>query len=491
MRMVSSIVSPFVAEEDSLAFSIESTLPPSRSMALSNERRVRVEGSKKREASILPRKDSSRLLSYEVAISKTLLSASRSNCCVSIKCCIGESIPFREIATSDSPLGSRELRARGGPTVNSELSNSRGILAPMANITIKKPFDSHLHLRRGTVLRAVTPYSAERFGRAIIMPNTEPPIETVEQAAEYKKEILAALPRGSCFEPLMTFYLTKKLAPSEIERGQRGEGGTKIYAVKSYPFGATTNSQWGYRNILEAKSVLKKMEEVGMPLLLHGEVHLNERDEEEDPYDGEAVFIKDTLPRLLESHPKLRVTLEHMRSREAIDFMEKNGKEGQLVTTVTPHHLMYDRRHAFSGGYRALLHCNPLVKKREDRERLRDMVKKGLPFVSAGTDSAPHPESKKFSSCCAFGVFNAPVAVEMYTQVFDEIGALDKLESFLSVNGPRFFGFEPSTKTITLIKKDWQVTEPVITEDGIKIWPVAHKEHGLGNEMIRWQISQN
>ncbi|HCM43885.1 TPA: dihydroorotase, partial [Candidatus Kaiserbacteria bacterium] len=140
----------------------------------------------------------------------------------------------------------------------------------MANITIKKPFDSHLHLRRGTVLRAVTPYSAERFGRAIIMPNTEPPIETVEQAAEYKKEILAALPRGSCFEPLMTFYLTKKLAPSEIERGQRGEGGTKIYAVKSYPFGATTNSQWGYRNILEAKSVLKKMEEVGMPLLLHG-----------------------------------------------------------------------------------------------------------------------------------------------------------------------------------------------------------------------------
>ena len=361
----------------------------------------------------------------------------------------------------------------------------------MANITIKKPFDFHLHLRRGTVLRAVTPYSVERFGRAIIMPNTEPPIETVEQAAEYKKEILAALPRGSCFEPLMTFYLTKKLAPSEIERGQRGEGGTKIYAVKSYPFGATTNSQWGYRNILEAKSVLKKMEEVGMPLLLHGEVHLNERDEEEDPYDGEAVFIKDTLPRLLESHPKLRVSLEHISSREAIDFMEKNGKEGQLVTTVTPHHLMYDRRHAFSGGYRALLHCKPLVKKREDRECLRDMVRKGLTFVSAGTDSAPHPESKKFSSCCAFGVFNAPVAVEMYTQVFDEIGALDKLESFLSVNGPRFFGFEPSTKTITLIKKDWQVTEPVITEDGIKIWPVAHKEHGLGNEMIRWQISQN
>src|SRR3989338_19024 len=362
-------------------------------------------------------------------------------------------------------------------------------------ITIKKPFDSHVHLRRGAILRAVTPHTTKRFWGGIVMPNTEPPIETVEGAAEYKKEILAAIPSGETFEPLMTFYLTKNLTPAEIESGFTGEspapGGTKVYAVKSYPFGATTNSQWGYRSILEADEVLKKMEDLGMPLLLHGEVHLNASDEEEDPYDGEAMFIKDTLPRLLDSHPKLRVSLEHMSSCEAIDFMEKNGTEGQLVTTVTPHHLMYDRIQAFSGGYRTLLHCKPLVKKREDRERLREMVKKGLPFVSAGTDSAPHPEAKKFSSCCAFGVFNSPVAVEMYAQVFDEIGALDKLENFLSVNGPRFFGFEPSTKTITLIKKDWQVTEPVITEDGIKIWPVAHKEHGLGNEMIRWQISQN
>ncbi len=311
-------------------------------------------------------------------------------------------------------------------------------------ITLKKPFDSHLHLRRGSILRAVTPYSAQRFSRAIIMPNTEPPIESVAQAAEYKKEILGALPQGFLFEPLMTFYLTKKLTPAEIELGKTGGDDKKIYAVKSYPFGATTNSQWGYRTILEAKDVLKKMEEVGMPLLLHGEVHLNDHDEEEDPYDGEKLFIEDILPRLLDAYPKLKVSLEHMTTTEAIDFMEKNGKEGQLVATVTPHHLMYDRIQAFSGGYRALLHCKPLVKTREDRERLREMVKKGLPFVSAGTDSAPHPESKKFSSCCAFGVFNSPVAVEMYAQVFDEIGALDKLENFLSVNGPRFFGLEPS-----------------------------------------------
>lgn len=356
------------------------------------------------------------------------------------------------------------------------------------SITIKKPFDSHLHLRSGATLRAVTPYSAARFGRAIIMPNTEPPIETVEQANVYKKEILGALPQGFLFEPLMTFYLTKKLSPSEIERGQLGEDGVKVYAVKSYPFGATTNSQWGYRSILEAKDVLKEMERIGMPLLLHGEVHLNDHDEEEDPYDGEKLFMRDVLPRLLDAYPRLKVSLEHMTTREAIDFMEKNGKEGQLVATVTPHHLMYDRIQAFSGGYRALLHCKPLIKRREDREALRDMVRKGLTFVSAGTDSAPHPESKKFSSCCAFGVFNSPVAVEMYAQVFDEVGALDKLENFLSVNGPRFFGLEPDENTITLVKKDWQVTEPVVTDEGVKIWPVASVLHGLGGETMHWQI---
>ena len=363
-------------------------------------------------------------------------------------------------------------------------------------ITIKKPFDSHLHLRRGAILRAVTPISAAKFYAGIVMPNTEPPIDTVEAAAEYKKEILGALPRGITFEPLLTFYLTKNLRPDEIERAFSGDNGTKVYAVKSYPFGATTNSQWGYRSILEAKDVLKKMEELGMPLLLHGEVHLNDHDEEEDPYDGEKLFVEDVLLRLLDAYPKLRISLEHMSSEAAVDFMEKNGKVGQLVTTVTPHHLMYDRRQAFSGGYRALLHCKPLVKKREDRERLRAMVQKGLPFVSAGTDSAPHPEAKKFSSCCAFGVFNAPVAVEMYTQVFDELGCLDpldklgasKLENFLSINGPKFFGIEPSAETITLVKKDWQVQDPVTTDEGVKIWPVASVLHGLGNETLHWQI---
>ena len=364
-------------------------------------------------------------------------------------------------------------------------------------ITIRKPFDSHVHLRRGAMLKAVVPITAEKFYSAIVMPNTDPPIETLEQAVEYKKEIMAALPAGSSFNPLMTFYLTKNLKPKEIEKGY----GNGVYAVKSYPYGATTNSQWGYRSILEASDVLKEMESVGMPLLLHGEVHLNERDEEEDPYEGERMFIEDVLPRLLDKFPKLKVSLEHMSTAKAVDFMEKNGKAGQVVATITPTHLMYDRRQAFSGGYRTLLHMKPLVKTAADRERVRDIVRKGLPFISAGTDSAPHPESKKFSSCVVFGVFCSPAAVEMYAQVFDELGCLDpvkgatphgasKLEDFLSLNGPKFFGIEPSTETITLVKKDWQITDPVVTEEGIKVWPIGHVQHGLGNETIHWQVKK-
>ena len=272
----------------------------------------------------------------------------------------------------------------------------------------------------------------------------------------------------------------------EIEKGAAEKA---IFGIKSYPWGATTNSQWGFRNILEAGNLLQTMEKVGMPLLLHGEVHLNDRDEEEDPYDGEKLFFQNVLPRLLEKFPDLKISLEHMTTKVGAEFMEKNGAEGKLVATITPHHLMYDRTQAFNGGYRALLHCKPLIKRAEDREAVRSLATKGLPFVSAGTDTAPHPEAKKFSSCCAFGVFNSPVAVEMYAQVFDEMNALDKLEGFLSLNGPRFFGIEPSTETITLVKKDWQVTDPVVTSEGVKVWPVGHKEHGLGNETFHWQIS--
>jgi len=334
------------------------------------------------------------------------------------------------------------------------------------------------------MLKAVTPITAAKFGGGLIMPNTEPPIETVEGAMKYREEIMAAIP-SNAFKPLMSFYLTKTLSPAEIEKGAAEK---KVFAVKSYPWGATTNSQWGFRNILEAKEQLSAMERAGMPLLLHGEVHLNDHNEEEDPYDGEKLFFADVLPRLLEAFPNLKISLEHMTTREGCEFMEKNGKEGQLVATITPHHLMYDRIQAFNGGYRSLLHCKPLVKTAADREAIRALAAKGHSFISAGTDTAPHPESKKFSSNVAFGVFNSPIAVEMYTQVFDEMNALDKLEGFLSLNGPKFFGVEPSGEQMTLVKKDWQLEEPVVTEDGTKVWPVGHVQHGLGNETFHWQV---
>jgi len=350
-------------------------------------------------------------------------------------------------------------------------------------ITIKKPFDAHVHLRRGAVLRAVTHYTAERFSKAIVMPNTEPPIDTLDAAIEYKNEVLAAPGVGS-FEPLMTLYLTKNLTPDEIARAAVGSDGTKIYGVKYYPYGATTNSQWGYKDILEAKETLSEMEKAGVPLLLHGEVHLNEHGKEEDPYDGEKLFIGDVLPRLLEQFPSLKVSLEHMSSATECDFIEKNGEEGRLVATVTPTHLMYDRTQAFAGGYHTLYHMKPLVKRSEDKERVRDIATKGLPFVSAGTDSAPHPEGKKFSSCCVFGAFNSPAAVELYAQVFEEMNALDNLETFLSLNGPKFYGVEPSEETVTLEKKDWQLAEPVVTEENVKLWPM------FTGETLHWHLTQ-
>ncbi|MBI4093637.1 dihydroorotase [Candidatus Kaiserbacteria bacterium] len=347
-------------------------------------------------------------------------------------------------------------------------------------IAIKKPFDAHVHFRQGAMLRAVVPFTASNWSRAIVMPNTVPPIETAELAATYKKEILGAVPRGTAFEPLMTFYLTKKLTPGDIEAGTEGST-CKIFAVKSYPFGATTNSQWGFASVLEAKEVLKKMEEFGMPLLLHGEVHVDESGNEIDPHGSERLFIEDVLPRLLDAYPNLKVSLEHLSTKIGAEFIEKNGKEGRLVATVTPHHLLYSRDDAEKN---VLLRCKPAIKGAADREAVRALVAKGLPFVFAGTDSAPHPESKKLSANPAFGVFSASVALELYTQVFEGLGALDKLENFLSIYGPRFYDLPTSAETITLEKKEWQLAEVVITESGEKIVPMA------GTATIRWHVAR-
>lgn len=328
------------------------------------------------------------------------------------------------------------------------------------------------------MLRAVVPQTASVWSRAIVMPNTDPPIETVEQAAAYKKEILGAVPRGIAFEPLMTLYLTKNLTPGDIERGTKSSV-CKIVGVKSYPYGATTNSEWGYENVLEAKDVLKKMEELGIPLLLHGEVHVNTEGEEIDPYQSERIFIENVLPHLLETYPRLKVSLEHLSTKLAADFIEKNGKEDRLVATVTPHHLLYAREDVEGD---VLLRCRPLIKSRVDRDRIRTLVKKGLPFVFAGTDSAPHPESRKRSINPAFGIFSAPVALELYAHIFEELDVLSQLENFLSLYGPRFYGLTQSTETISLVKEEWRLTEPIVTASHEKIIPMT------GAETIHWQI---
>ncbi len=331
------------------------------------------------------------------------------------------------------------------------------------------------------MLRAVTPYTARSFSRAIVMPNTDPPITSQEMAMAYRSEIFDALPPNSNFEPLMTYYLTRTLTPAEIERGAVEALGTKVYGVKYYPWGATTNSQWGYKNILEAKEVLKEMERAGMPLLLHGEVHLDEHGGEVDPYQGEQSFVGHVLPALLDAYPKLKVSLEHVSTKEAADFLEKNGKEGRLVGTVTVHHLLYTLQEA---GQDAMLKVKPLIKTSADKEAIRALVAKGLPFISAGTDSAPHPESKKRSPSGAFGIFSAPVAVELYTQIFEELGALDKLENFLSVNGPKFYALEPSEEKITLQKKGWRFSTKIITDDRDTVAPLQ------ANQTIPWQMKK-
>lgn len=327
------------------------------------------------------------------------------------------------------------------------------------------------------MLRAVTPISAQKFSAAIIMPNTDPPIQTLEAAAEYKKEILAATPAGYSFEPLMTFYLTKELSPAEIEKTASASDKT-VYGVKYYPYGATTNSQWGYRDILEARDVLAAIEKAGVPLLMHGEVHVGAHGEEADPYDGENLFLHDVLPRLIEAFPNLKLSLEHLSTVAACEFLEKHGAEGKVVGTVTPHHLMYSRDDA---EHEPMLRCKPLIKSARDRDAIRALIAKGYTFVIGGTDSAPHPESKKRSSEGAFGVFSAPAALEIYTQIFEDLGALDKLETFLSLNGPKFYGLTPSTETITLEKKEWRVPEHIASGDDF-VLPM------LAGETLRWQV---
>jgi dihydroorotase len=307
-------------------------------------------------------------------------------------------------------------------------------------ITIRRPDDLHVHLRDGAMLRLVAPYTARQFARAIIMPNLAPPVTRVGQAAAYRDRIFAATEPG--FTPLMTTYLTNDSDPDELERGHRD--GVWV-AAKLYPAGATTNSASGVTDIGRVARVLERMERIGMPLLVHGEV----TDPAVDVFDREAVFIDRILLKTLADFPALKIVFEHITTRHAADLV-LSATFPNLAATITPHHLMLNRNALFEGGLRPHAYCLPVVKREEHRIAVRKAAVSGSPNIFLGTDSAPHVVGAKESSCGCAGLFNAPFAIEAYAQVFDEEGALDKLEGFASEHGARFYGLALNDGSITL-----------------------------------------
>lgn len=320
----------------------------------------------------------------------------------------------------------------------------------MDRITLIRPDDWHLHLRDGPQMAAVLPDSAQRFARAIVMPNLRAPVRTTQEALAYRGRILAALPEDAAFEPLMTLYLTDDTPPEEIALAKRSG---QVHGVKLYPAGATTNSDSGVTRISRCFNTLEKMEEQGMPLLVHGEV----TDPEVDVFDREPVFIEEVLGPLLERFSNLKVVLEHITTREAVQYVEVTG--ANVAATVTAHHLLLNRNALFQGGMRPHHYCLPVLKREVHREALVEAVTSGNPKFFLGTDSAPHARGAKEAACGCAGVYTAHAALELYAVAFEEAGALDKLEGFASRFGPQFYGLPANRGTLTLERSEWIVPE--------------------------------
>jgi dihydroorotase len=321
----------------------------------------------------------------------------------------------------------------------------------MANpdiLELTRPDDWHLHLRDGASLRAVLPDSARRFARAIVMPNLQPPVRTVDEAAAYRARILEALPAGLDFQPLMTLYLTESTEPAEIRRAR--ESGF-VHAVKYYPAGATTNSQSGVTDLARCDAVFEAMQEAGVPLLVHGEV----TDPFVDVFDREAIFIERHGRRLLERFPGLKVVMEHLTTREGVEFVR--AARAGVAGTITVHHLLWNRNALFRGGLRPHAYCLPVLKRELHRQALLAAATSGNPKFFLGTDSAPHARGAKESDCGCAGVYTAHAAIELYAEAFEQAGALDKLEGFASIYGPDFYGLPRNTGTIRLRREAWTV----------------------------------
>ncbi len=304
------------------------------------------------------------------------------------------------------------------------------------------------------MLRRVLPASAARFGRAIVMPNLRPPLTSVADARAYRARIVAALPVGSRFQPLMTCYATDATCPNEVERGWT-EG--VFAAVKLYPANATTNSDHGVTDIVRLNPLMERLQALGMPLLVHGEV----TSATVDIFDREAVFIERVLAPLLAGFPRLKVVFEHVTTQEAVAFVRGHAAEGRLGATITAHHLLINRNALFAGGLRPHAYCLPVAKRERHRLALVDAATSGEAPFFLGTDSAPHPVAAKESACGCAGIFTAPAGIELYAEVFERAGALDKLEAFASLNGPAFYGLTPNDDTITLHRRPWIMPELV------------------------------
>jgi len=341
-------------------------------------------------------------------------------------------------------------------------------------LTIRKPDDWHLHVRDNEMLQATLPFTARHFGRAILMPNLIPPVRTTADARAYRERAKAALPQGSTFEPLMTCYLTDDTDPDDVERGFR-EG--VFTGVKLYPANATTNSAAGVTDYGRIRSVLARMEKIGMRFLMHGEV----TDPDVDIFDREAVFVEKWLAGWLKEFPGLKFILEHVSSKIGAEFVRAHAP--QLGGTITPYHLELTRTDWLGWGLKPYMYVMPVIKTEADRQALRKAATSAEPCFFLGTDSAPHPVAKKLAVNGIPGIFNAPVAMAVYAKVFEEENALDRLEAFASLNGPRHYGLPPNAETITLEKRSW-VPPAEIKVEGDDARALVHH----GGETLAWQV---
>lgn len=343
----------------------------------------------------------------------------------------------------------------------------------MNELIIRRPDDWHLHLRDGAMLKTVVPYTAAECQRAIVMPNLVPPVTDVAMANAYRERVLAALPAGSSFDPLMTLYLTDKTTTADIHAAAADP---HVHAVKLYPAGATTNSDSGVRDPLVIDAVYEALQETGLPLLVHGEVV----DSDIDIFDREKVFIDRVLDPVLRRYPNMKVVMEHITTADAAAFVSSQSE--RVGATITAHHLLYNRNAMLVGGIRPHYYCLPVLKRERHREALVEAATSGEGRFFMGTDSAPHPKDAKESACGCAGAFTAHAALAFYAEAFDQVGRLDRLEAFTSLNGPRFYGLPVNYERVKLVRRDVSVPDAIEVDANTSLVPLR------AGESVSWAV---